>query len=488
MQSRSERTRVALAAACVAFTFFYVITATFFRNYFLVDADTFLHISLGKWILQNGRFPVVDQYSYTAFGKAWLATDWISELIFAALYRVGQWRGVTEIVAVTCALISGVLCFYLATKLRLSIALGLTAIIVILISPHFLARPVIFSYLLLVVWIVLILEIEDQDDWAGWRGFILIPLMLLWANVHGSFTFGLAVFYLFLCNAIWDLYNSKKDLQRLRRLLVLLVGVTVAALLTPYGPFSALKTAQLMSDPALESIAEWHAPEFQKDPFHLASIVGLFALLVYFGIRLRGPRLLTLLLVTVFALEHKRGLGLFALVAPLLLVRPLSACVPWLAIQDHALDPVIRFANKRSGNIALGCTVAVAIAGVTMWTTAPKIQPPTEIAPEEAITAARLAGFKDNVLNSYGFGGYLIFKGIPTFVDGRVELYGNQFLRHYFDAMSLNNSDEASRILKQYDVHWALLKPSEPIAFMLRADGWVQLYGDHSAIVLAKRP
>lgn len=487
MQNQSEGTRVALAAACVASTFFYVITATLFRNSFLVDADTFLHISLGNWILQHGRFPIVDQYSYTAFGKIWLATDWISELIFAALYRAGQWRGVTEIVADTCALISGVLCFYLATKLRLSIALGLTAVIVVLISPHFLARPVIFSYLLLLVWIVLILEIEDQDDWAGRRGFILIPLMLLWANVHGSFTFGLAVFYLFLCNAIWDLYN-KKDLQRLRRLLVLLVGVTVAAVVTPYGPFSALKTVQLMSDPALATINEWRAPDFQKDPFHLGSIVGLFALIAYFGIQIRGPRLLTLLLVTVLALEHKRGLGLFALVAPLLLVRPLSVCLPWVGIQDHALDPVLRFGSKRSGIIALACTVAVAIAGVTMWTTAPKIQPSTEIAPEAAITAARLAGFKDNVLNSYGFGGYLIFKGIPTFVDGRVELYGNQFLQHYFDAMALNNSDEASRILKQYDVHWALLKPSEPIAFMLKADGWVQLYGDHSAIVLAKRP
>jgi hypothetical protein len=487
MQTQSVRARVALAAACVAFTFFYVIGATLGRNYFLSDPDTFLHITLGNWILQNGRFPDVDQFSYTAFGKTWLATDWIPELTFAALYKAGQWQGVTEIVAVTCALISGVLCFYLSTKLRLSIALGLTAMIVILISPHFLARPVIFSYLLLLLWIVLILEIEDQDDWAGWRGFILIPLMLLWANVHGSFTFGLTVFYLFLCNAIWVLYN-KKDLQRLRRLLVLLVGVTVAAVFTPYGPLSALKTAQLMSDPVLTNINEWHVPDFQRDPFHLVTIVGLFALLVYFGIRLRGPRLLTLLLVTAFALEYKRGLALFALVAPLLLVRPLSVCVPWVGIQDHALDPVLRFANKRSCIIALACTVAVAITGVTMWTTGPRIQPSTEIAPEEAVTAARLNGFKGNVLNSFGFGAYLIFKGIPTFVDGRVELYGNQFLRRYFDAMQLTNSDEATRILKQYDVHWALLQPGEPIAFMLKADGWVQLYGDHSAIVLAKRP
>ena len=148
----------------------------------------------------------------------------------------------------------------------------------------------------------------------------------------------------------------------------------------------------------------------------------------------------------------------------------------------------MRFANKRSGIIAITCTMVVAIVGVTMWTIGPRIQPPTERAPEEAIAAARLAGIKGNVLNSHGFGGYLIFEGIPTFVDGRVELYGNQFLQRYFDAMKLINPDEAARILKQYDVRWALLQPGEPIAFMLKADGWVQLYGDKSAIVLAKRP
>ena len=125
-----------------------------------------------------------------------------------------------------------------------------------------------------------------------------------------------------------------REFQKLRRLLVLFVGVTIAAVITPNGPFSALKSVQLMRDPALGNIDEWHPPDFQKDRFHLISIVGLFALLAYFGIRLRGPRLLTLLLVTVFALEHERGLGLFALVAPLLIVRPLSECVPWIGVQD----------------------------------------------------------------------------------------------------------------------------------------------------------
>jgi hypothetical protein len=484
MQSQNVRYRVAIAAACAAFTFVYVITSTSFRNSFLIDPDTFLHISVGKWIVENGGFPVVDSFSYTASGKTWFATDWISELALAVLYKVGHWRAVTEIVAVTSAVISGVLCFYLAMRLRFSIAFGLAIIIVTLISPHFLARPVIFSYMILTIWIILILDMDDHDEWTQWRGFILIPIMLLWANVHGSFTFGLAVFYLFLGNAIWDVCK-KKDLRRLRLLIVLLGGVTIAAIITPYGPFATLKTVKLMSDPALAIIDEWRAPDFQHDPFHLFAIVGLFAPVLYFGIRLRGARLLTLLLVTVFALEHKRGLGLFALVAPLLLIRPLSDCVPWMRVQVEVLDPVIQFLSKRSSTIVVACTLIVAITGIVMWTVGPRIQPPIERTPENAIAAAKRAGIKGNVLNSHAFGGYLIFEGVPTFVDGRVELYGNEFLRRYFDALKLVDPDDAVQLLKQYNIRWALLRPHEPIVFMLKSNGWVQLYSDQSAIVLA---
>jgi hypothetical protein len=477
-------TRTALAAACVAFTFVYLITASLVRNEFLNDSDTFLHIGIGNWILQHHRLPTVDPFSYTAFAKSWFAADWLSDLVFAVLYRIGQWRAVTEIIVVTCAVISGVLSFYLTRKLRLSVALGLTAIIIALISPHFLARPVIFSYLLLSIWILIILEIEDRNEWDGSLGFVLVPIMLLWANVHGSFTFGLLVFYLFLGNALYE----AGDLRKLRRLLALFAGVTIAAVATPNGPLSALRTVQLMTAPALGNIDEWYAPDFQNDRFHLISIVGLFALVAYFGIRVRGPRLLTLLLVTILALEHRRGLGLFALVAPLLIVRPLSECAPWLGPEDHKLDPVTRFANKRSLAVAIVCAVVVAATGIAIWTTAFRIEPPARLTPEKAISAARLAGFNDNVFNSYEFGGYLIFKGIPTFIDGRFELYGNEFLQRYSVSMTLTNSDQAAQFLKQYDVHWALLRPGEPIAFLLKATGWIQLYSDNSATVFAKGP
>ncbi len=488
MQSDTSNYRIALSAASVAFIFVYIISATWFRHAFLDDPDTLLHITVGKWIVENGRFPVTDHFSYTAFGKPWHATDWIGELLFFTSYKIGQWRGVTEIVAATTALISAALCFYLATKLRLSVAFGLAVSIVALISPHFLARPVVFSYLLLAAWLILVLEIDEQDKWTDRRALILIPLITLWANVHGSFTFGLAVFYIFISSVIWNAYLEHAS-SKLHRLVALLLSVTIAAVfVTPYGPISTLKTVTLLRDPAVAYINEWHAPEFQNDPIHLIAIVGLFGLISYLGIRLRGPRLLTLLLVTIFALEHKRGLGLFALVAPLLLVRPLCARFPWIGAQDGSRDPVVRIATRYLGVIAFVCASAAVVTGLVTWTINAQLRPPLERSIQEALTAAKKVGIEGNLLNTYGFGGYLIFNGVPTFVDGRVELYGKQFLQDYFEAMYLTKPEEVARIVEQNNIRWALLQPKEPIAFLLKADGWTQVYSDQSAIVLKKSP
>jgi hypothetical protein len=131
--------------------------------------------------------------------------------------------------------------------------------------------------------------------------------------------------------------------------------------------------------------------------------------------------------------------------------------------------------------------VFVTIAGVASWAMASSVKPIERNVPEKALAAAKLANVTGNVLNSYNLGGYLIFMGIPPFVDGRVELYGDQFLQRYIRAMALIDADDAARMLEQFHVNWALLQPQEPIAFLLQTEGWEQIYRDDSATVFAKR-
>src|SRR5439155_10979319 len=56
------------------------------------------------------------------------------------------------------------------------------------------------------------------------------------------------------------------------------------------------------------------------------------------------------------------------------------------------------------------------------------------VTPADALAAAERMGLAGPVLNSEGFGGYLIFRGVAPFIDGRAELYGNAFRDRYLAA------------------------------------------------------
>src|SRR5205814_10450264 len=168
-----------------------------FPNYLLADQDTFWHIRFGQWVLAHAQFPTVDFFSYTAAGRPWIATEWLSEVVFAAAFKFGGWHAVVFLAAIACSAVIGILCFYLVRHLRFSVAIGWTALTALAISPHFFARPHVFSYVLLAIWLIHLLDAYDADNFNLSLLPVLAPLMILWANLHGSFTLGLALLYVF---------------------------------------------------------------------------------------------------------------------------------------------------------------------------------------------------------------------------------------------------------------------------------------------------
>ena len=101
--------------------------------------------------------------------------------------------------------------------------------------------------------------------------------------------------------------------------------------------------------------------------------------------------------------------------------------------------------------------VAALITVSTWWQI---ISPPESIAPKGAIDFVKRKNIIGNVFNDYNFGGYLIFSGIPTFVDGRALPFGDAFLHKYFDAMSLADINGTFELLDEYKVTWVILHPN----------------------------
>jgi hypothetical protein len=165
------------------------------------DPDTYLHIAAGRWILAHAALPAQDPFSHSMAGASWVVPEWLSELVLAAVFGVAGWSGL-ELAAALC--FGAAMALLTRSLLRhgepLSTLVLVTAV-VLLALPHLLARPHTLALPLLVAWSAGLFAARDSG-----RGppLWLLPVMALWANLHGSFMFGLALAgYLGVEAVIW---------------------------------------------------------------------------------------------------------------------------------------------------------------------------------------------------------------------------------------------------------------------------------------------
>ena len=87
------------------------------------------------------------------------------------------------------------------------------------------------------------------------------------------------------------------------------------------------------------------------------------------------------------------------------------------------------------------------------------------------------------VLNTYGFGGMLIFNGIAPYIDGRVDMYGDAFLDEHQQMLG-GDMDLFRRVQRSQDLAWTIISPREPLAARLDAEpGWRRIYADEHAVI-----
>ena len=172
------------------------------------------------------------------------------------------------------------------------------------------------------LWSGLLLAARDADRPPP---FAALAVMVLWANLHGSFMFGLALALFLGGEAVLQPGAGRSRWTEGRRWGAFVLAAGVAALLTPYGVAGLLQPFHLMGMPALQTtFAEWLSPDFQKSPALEVWILG--ALLVGFGTGVRPPltRLLLLLGLVHMTLQHARHGDVLATVGPLALAAVLG--------------------------------------------------------------------------------------------------------------------------------------------------------------------
>ncbi len=448
----------------------------------LHDPDTYLHIAAGRWMLAHDALPVHDPFSYTFAGARWVPHEWLAELVMAAAYRAAGWSG---LVLLTIACFAASLA--LLTKFLLRWAEPFSALIAValaaaLVEAHLLARPHMLAMPLLVLWSGMLFQARDTGSAPPFR---LLPAMVLWANLHDSYMFGLLLALYLAAEAV---LAGPRRLEA-RRWGLFSALALVAALATPNGLAGFVQPFRLMAMPALQSsFVEWLSPNFQEfQPLEIM-LLGLVALGLTTGVRVPAPRVLVLVGLCHMALAHTRHADLLGLVGPLAVAGSLG---PQLAARIGAAPPsaVGRLAARLAEPAALPAVV-LSLAAVLAMSLPPMLRPIARIddqaTPKSALAAAAGMELTGRVFNNERFGGYLVFRGIPTFIDGRIELYGNAFLARYLDAAN-GDARALGQLLDRWKISWTLLAPQQgAVSTLDHLPGWRRAYSDPRAVIYVR--
>ncbi|HEV2532296.1 hypothetical protein [Phenylobacterium sp.] len=434
------------------------------------DPDTFWHIAAGGWMIDHRQVLHKDIFSFSYPGRPWASHEWLAEIVMAGAYRLAGWSGVLLLFAGAIGVAAWLLGRGVARWLGpLGQGVALIAAFLV-IGPTVLARPHLLMLPILVAWTLEMLAAREANRAPhGWMAI----LMVAWANLHGSFVFGFVLAGGFGLEA---LTAPGADRWKVIRDWGLFGGlIALAALATPHGISGLIAPFQIMLMGTLNQIIEWKPANFTTfTPFEGAILVTLLVCLAK-GVRIPLIRVILLLFILHMALQHQRHQLVIAVIAPLLLAQPIGRAFGRAAAQDKPVTVAAKV-------FLAGFVVAMAIVRLVI----PATRGDDAITPVSALAHVPPALAARPVFNAYNFGGYLIFKGVKPFIDGRADMYGDAFVKRYTQA---NNAEQPAldQVLKQYDIAWTITQPREGIVAALeRRPNWKRIYADKYAVVLAR--
>jgi len=448
----------------------------------LHDPDTYLHIAAGRWMLAHGALPLHDPFSYTFASARWVPHEWLAEIVLAAVYRVAGWSGLVLLTIACFAVSLALLTRFLLRWTEPFSGLIAVALGAAMVEPHLLARPHILALPLMVLWSGALFAARDGSAAPPFR---LLPVMVLWANLHDSYLFGLLLAFYLAAEAV---LAGPRRIEARRW--GLFAGLALAAALaTPNGVAGLVEPFRLMAMPALQSsFIEWRGPDFQDfQPLEII-LLGLIALGLTSGVKAPWTRVLVLVGLCHMALAHTRHADLLGLVGPLAVAGSLGPQLA-AAIRSAPLSWVGRAATRLAAPAAAPAAAlifAVALALSLPLMLRPIVRTEDAVTPASAIATAARLGLSGRLFNSEAFGGYLVFRGVPTFIDGRIELFGNAFLARYLDAEN-GDARVLGDILDSWKIGWTLLQPRQrAVGCLDHLPGWRRVYADARAVIYVR--
>ena len=425
------------------------------------DGDSFLWWRTGDWMIRQQAILRSDVFSHTRYGAPFITKEWLANVIFAAAANAWGLYGLALVAATLIAVSFGLLYRQLLREGNDLLAASAVVLLTVWTAcGHWMARPHLFSFLLLLL-AHAALRRHARDGRTGRLAVVLAVIALFWVNLHGGF-----MMLFFLLGAYGAGAALDRDWPRLRALTGVGALCAVASLANPNGWALHRHTLQFLSS---EYLTGW-VVEFASPDFHAPDACGLLAWLALMFLALAGrrPKLtaaegIVVLVWTYFALFSRRNTAMLALVTAPIFAPVLS---DWLRSHSGAFAARAAVINQGAGSGPV--LFAIALLAAVHW--------PRPIAvdrkqwPVDAVEYVRANPkmFTGNLFNSYVWGSYLL-QALPehrVFIDSREDFYGEDLLREFSDTMALQGQ-------LSVDVQGARFKEQDLRAMMEQRAKWL---------------
>ena len=465
-----------------------------------VDPDFGWHLQAGTDFLKSG-IPKFDPYSYTMPDWPWVDHEWLSDILLALIHNSLGPLALSVLFALVIAAT-----FYWAVGIFGPVsrsARALAAVFGVLASLPILGVRVQVLTLLGIVGLLWFLVRYRRGEIKS--AYWLVPLFLLWTNLHGGFVMGFGVLGVFgvaeLAKIIMLHFEPKLEkkwqetvLPWLRWQHLFLAGSLALAitLINPYGLRLYYDIYLTLSDQfALSNIGEWQAVNISADIARNFLVYGIvLAIFLLVGYRKIQPtRWLITLVLAYLAFKYWRNMPFFMI-----------ATISWFGeVIDLKVGDALKSFDRHRGLVLVtlalflffgyryGNNLVVGSLDLEKRYTGDYAYP------YKAIQWAKQNSDRigERVFNEYAWGGLLVwqFPEQKVFIDGRMPFWklGERYV-FYESQLALNAQPEALGILDKYGVDWVLIMPNRPLDFVLRSnEDWREVYRNSSSVIHVRR-
>lgn len=459
------------------------------------------HLTNGKIIWQTRSVAQTNLYSYTEPDFEFVDHHWLSGVVFYLLFKIIGFSGFVIFKIILLLAAFSIVLFVSVRRGNFWIASLASIPAIYILSERTDLRPEIFSYFFTALFLFFLYDLEKNP--ARNRIFWLIPLQLLWVNLHLYFFIGIAMTAGFLLEKIIADRKNLKNNPLIKKLSFLFFSLIIVSLVNPYGIKLLLYPLNIFKNYGYD-IVENKSPFFLQYLMHDAAIpafkiaLALLAISFFFGFKQRPIFLfLASLSTTIASFLMVRNFPLFALIF-----------LPAISINlKNAVEKVkfeIKIINEKISSV-LKIVLPCILTGVIILIFSHYLNGAFFKNKERGIGLTFQSNdsaeffIKENlqgpIFNNYDIGSYLIYHLYPkekVFVDNRPEAYPKDFFDHTYLPMQMKE-EKWQEFDKKYNFNIIYFTQQEGTwwgqSFLrqrLKDDGWALIYADSQAVILIK--